>query len=273
MAAAAARPDPSGAEQAAIREAKPTFTPTPSQLVASQADQQSSAADAVPTIPAVPAPTGAKVVINTPLVNVRSGPGLDFEVVTIVERGQEFDILTKDSLGEWWEICCVEDESVWVIDQLVDTDGPVDRVPVRGQRSGSVSAPAAAPLRATGGEDIQFELSDQEQFSESELVRIFMYVHDDNEGLADYSLRVLYNGTELPVNAVSFGGQPGFTWPFQDARQRSQNWKAEFRDIGPAGTWEVQLLDGSGQLVGPPTTFTLESADLKQELYVQYERP
>ncbi|MCB0157568.1 MAG: hypothetical protein KDD83_05520, partial [Caldilineaceae bacterium] len=63
-----------------------------------------------------------------------------------------------------------------------------------------------------------------------------------------------------------------FTWPFQDARQRSQNWKAEFDNIGPAGTWEVQLMDAQGNLVGPPATFTLSQNDPNQELYVRYER-
>ena len=267
---------PETAEQTTIRDPKPTFTPTPAEPVV-QAVPTSAPAVAAPPVPATPAPTGAKVIISDPLVNVRSGPGLDFEVVTIVERGQEFDILSRDQLGEWWEVCCVDDEPVWVINNLVETQGPVDAVPTFGQQPVAApiqSAPAQAAPAAEqpAAQDGVFDLADQEQFAETELVRIFMYVYSDSGALPNYTLRVRYNGTDLPVDALSFGGQPGFTWPFQDARQRSQNWKAEFDNIGPAGTWEVQLMDAQGNLVGPPATFTLSQNDPNQELYVRYER-
>lgn len=265
-------------DPATIRDPKPTFTPTPAQAIAQVAPTVAPAVPQAPPTPAAPVPTGAKVIISDPLVNVRSGPGLDFEVVTIAERGQEFDILTRDQLGEWWEICCVEGESVWVIDSLVETTGPIDAVPTFGQQPAPAQpapvqpAPAAAQPAAPAPQQGVFDLKDQEQFAESELVRIFMYVYSGTEALPNYTARVRYNGTDLPVDALSFGGQPGFTWPFQDPRQRSQNWKAEFTNIGPAGTWEVQLLDAQGQPVGPPATFTLAQGDPNQELYVRYER-
>jgi SH3-like domain-containing protein len=96
-------------------------------------------------LPAPPAPpTGAKVVVNTPLVNARSGPGLDFDVVAVVERGEEFDITGKSADGQWWRVCCTADgETVWIIDQLVDTDGPVDAVPV--VDASDVPAPVFSP--------------------------------------------------------------------------------------------------------------------------------
>ena len=229
-------PDP---EPAMIRTPRPTFTPTPGQpqaaVVADTAAVEGGAviaATPTPTPPPVNAPSGAKVIVNTPLVNARSGPSLDYEVVTIVERGEEFDILAKDALGEWWQVCCVDDEPVWVIGQLVDTDGPVDAVPIFGAiqlATGSGSAPAVPQtVLLDQAPDIQFSLENQEQFPESANVRIFTYVHDDQEGLAGYSLWVRKDGVDVPINVVSFGGSPGFTWPFQDARQRSQNWKAEF---------------------------------------------
>ncbi|MEZ4556699.1 MAG: hypothetical protein R3A10_00540 [Caldilineaceae bacterium] len=42
-----------------------------------------------------------------------------------------------------------------------------------------------------------FDLADQEQFAETELVRIFMYVYKRRAGsgaLPNYTLRVRYNG-------------------------------------------------------------------------------
>jgi len=273
-------------EPAMIRTPRPTFTPTPGQpqaaVVAEPASSEAGAVMAATLTPApqsavINPPSGAKVVINTPLVNSRSGPGLDYEVVTIVERGEEFDILAKDALGEWWQVCCIEDEPVWVIGQLVDTDGPVDAVPVFGasqlNTGGDGSAPTAGQtVLLDQAPDIQFSLENQEQFPESANVRIFMYVYSGNEGLAGYSLWVRKDGVDVPVNVISFGGSPGFTWPFQHARQRSQNWKAEFPDLPPAGQWEVQLIDDAGRIVGPPATFAIGPDDTNLELYVRYER-
>ena len=119
---------------------------------------------------------------------------------------------------------------------------------------------------------MRFDLIVQEKFSESANVRLFMYVYSGAEGLAGYSLWVRKDGLDLPVNVVSFGGSPGFTWPFQDARQRSQNWKAEFPDIPPAGRWEVQPIDEDGRIVGPPALFDIAADDSELELYVRYER-
>ena len=101
------------------------------------------------------------------------------------------------------------------------------RQPVDERRRETVAAAPQTVLRDQAP-DIQFSLENQEQFPESANVRIFMYVYDGTEGLAGYSLWVRKDGVDVPVNVVSFGGSPGFTWPFQDARQRSQNWKAEF---------------------------------------------
>jgi hypothetical protein len=102
------------------------------------------------------------------------------------------------------------------------------------------------------------------------VVRVFLYVYSGNSALEGYSLRVTKDGTDLPVEGSSFGGQPAFTWPFQDPRQRFQNFKVEYPDTPPQGTWQVQLIDNTGATVGPPATFTLSSDDPQQELYVRY---
>lgn len=264
-----------------IRTVYPTFTPTlpptpiPEQPALSPQQEQATPA------PPVGQASGAKAVINGPLVNLRSGPGLDFEVIAMVERGAEYDITGISPDGEWWQICCVEGVQAWVTSEFVDTLGMIDSVPVVGGTIGSAgqaqatTAPdpvAASPTAAppTAAPSAIFNLEAQEQFPETGLVRIFLYVYSGNSALEGYSLRVTKDGTELPVQGSSFGGQPAFTWPFQDPRQRFQNFKVEFPGTDPAGTWQVQLIDSTGALVGPPATFTLTSNDPQQELYVRY---
>lgn len=267
----------------AIRTVHPTFTPTvpatpvpPQAAVPADAQEQATQASSAPV-----ASGAAKAVINGPLVNARSGPGVEHSIIAEVERGEEFDIVGVSPDGAWWQVCCIDGAQAWVTSEFVDTLGLVDSVPVIGGASQAqvpptpqaavepATPPTATPVPAPVS---NFDLETQEQFSESSLVRIFLYVYAGNSALDGYSLRVTKDGAELPVEATSFGGQPAFTWPFQDPRQRFQNLKVEFPDLEPQGVWQVQLVDNAGATVGPPATFTLNANDPQQELYVRYAR-
>lgn len=278
-----------------LRTPHPTFTPTtaeavapvapPAQVNAAQgeagpAPQNPAPAVAEPMAQAGPLDQGnsPRAVVNSPLVNIRTGPGVDYEVVATVERGAEYDITGRDSSGEWWAICCVEGQGAWVNGEYVDTDGAVDSVAITERASGdseaeAVGGPAAeTPPPAEALSEDRFELESQEQFPEAGLVRIYLYVYGDSGALAGYGLKVTRNGVDLPVTSQSFGGQPAFTWPFQDARQRYQNLKVELPGEPPAGDWTIQLVDSQSQPVGPPASFTLRENDPNQELYVRYQR-
>jgi len=305
-----------------VRPLYPTFTPTavtqplPGDAPAPAADLQVNddaeaapvdpAPTAIPDTPVVaeaptepPLPTTAptvappRLVVDSPLVNVRAGPGTEFPVITTIERGQEFDIVGKNSAGDWWRFCCVNNEPAWVVDELVQTDGAVDGVPISDAvaqvpaTTEPVAAPVAAPPAAQPEPEVPtepaptepppaptfgFELQTAEQFPENKLVRVFLYVFDSEQALGGYSVRVTKDGTELPVSATSVAGQPSLSWPIADARQRFQNMKVEFPGVQAPGTWVVQLVDGGGNLVGPPVTFTLEGNDTDQELYVRYKK-
>ncbi|MEZ4729510.1 MAG: hypothetical protein R3E79_20455 [Caldilineaceae bacterium] len=110
-----------------------------------------------------------------------------------------------------------------------------------------------------------------EQFSEPKLVRAFLYVYSGEEALAGYTIRVK-KMEPIRQSMALFGGQPGLTWPLVDVRQRFQNLKVEFPNVPAAGLWEIQLVDGSGNPVGPPATFTLSANEPNQELYVRYKK-
>jgi hypothetical protein len=261
-----------------IRTPRPTFTPAPVVQPEPPAGQPQVGQDESPPAPqAAPQPPAgetARVVVNSPLVNVRAGPGTTYDIITIVERGQEYEIVGRNAEGSWWFVCCADSDYVWIFNDLVDTDGPVDSVPITGAAADTPAddvtvvtpeAPAAAPL-------VQFDLIRQEQFAESALVRVYLYVTADSVGIEGYSARITKDGRELPVDAISFGGQPAFTWPFQDARQRHQNFKVEFTDEPPAGVWSIQLVNADGVAVGPAAQFTLTTNDPNQELYLRYEQ-
>lgn len=303
---------PAAEQYQPIRSPYPTFTPTAvgvgaAETPAAIAQTQPNAAAATPTAPppatdtppaatatftATVAPTVAppQVVINSPLVNLRTGPGVTYALLGTAERGEEFDIVGKNAAGDWWRVCCVAEQPGWVIDELVETSGAVDTVPVSDAIAAApptaTSAPAApaapapaattapaepTPTTAPPPPSFSFTLVGQEQFPEPKLVRVFLYVYENDRALEGYTLRVRKDGAELPVTATSAPGQ-SLSWPIADARQRFQNMKVEFPGIQPAGNWEVQLLDSSGNAVGPVATFALEGNEPDQELYVRYKK-
>jgi Bacterial SH3 domain len=243
---------------------------------------------ATPTAASAATPVPPRLVVNSPLVNVRTGPGITYNVLTTVERGQEFDIIGKNAAGDWWRFCCVDGQPAWIINELVDIDGAAELAPVSDEVSQAAPAappaatqpPAAAPTATEVAAPTEpppapalaFDLIASEQFSEPSIVRAFLYVYDGEQALAGYTIQVKKDGAAQAVNGTTFGGQPGFTWPIADTRQRFQNFKAEFPNVAPAGLWEVVLVDGGGNPVGPPATFTLKANEPNQELYVRYKK-
>ncbi|MCB0064054.1 MAG: SH3 domain-containing protein [Caldilineaceae bacterium] len=267
---------PTTALETAPAEAEPTETAT--------------TAEAPPTPTTAPTVAPPRLAVSAPLVNVRAGPGTQYAILSTVERGQEFDIVGKNGAGDWWRFCCINGEPAWVIDELVEATGAVDGVTVSDAvvdvpatatplpvAAAPPTAAPAAPAEPTATEPppapaFSFELQNAEQFPENNVVRVFLYVFDSDQALAGYSVRVTKDGAELPVSQTSAGGQPSLTWPIADSRQRFQNMKVEFPGVAPNGTWQVQLVDGGGNVVGPPATFTLEGSAPAQELYVRYKK-
>ncbi len=354
--------DATDAEPLQIRTPVPTFTPTSqaaqSSMTAPQpatvapivdnapAEAASASKQAAPVAIEAPAPETAGIggpvveppeggippvaVINTELVNSRTGPDTTFPVATVLGRGEDFDITGKTSDGGWLRICCLVDlQEVWVAAEFADSDGPIDSVPVAqaGETSSlalarqggaarevaaapaadvqaapttapvavePTAAPAAAPVveaasaaqpaaeaavavaaadSASAGDTPAggFDLSGQESFPETNVVRVFAYVYNGNQGIEGYTLRVTKDGAEQSVAGSSFGGQPGMTWPIADDRQRFQNFKVEFPGVAPAGVWTVELVR-DGAVVGPAATFTLAEDEPARELYVRYKQ-
>ena len=300
--------DEEPAEEVAVRAPRPTFTPT------SPAPEQPTAVPAGtrprrPMQPAAPGGEKPRAVLNDDLINLRRGPGVEFDPLGIGMRGDEFEIVGKTPAGDWWQVCCFQEQSVWISTQFADTSGPIDSVQpvaVGGPAPAPAEPPTAAPALPTPQPTVQspaqpaapveqpaapppptepaeptatpapafpFNLVSQEQFPENnDLVRIFLYVSQGDQAVPGFSLRVTKDGAEVPVAATT-SDSAGFTWPVANPRQRFQNMKVEFPGMKPGGTWVVELIDGSGAAVGPAATFTLTPTDTNRELYVRYEKP
>ena len=101
----------------------------------------------IPTLPAQPAaakptpillsepstPTRAPapvVIVQADKVNVRKGPGTAYNTTGQVTQGTSLEIVGKNAAGDWWQVCCVSGQQVWIIGRLVQAQGDTSTVQV-----------------------------------------------------------------------------------------------------------------------------------------------
>jgi len=102
---------------------------------------------------AAPAPTAtpipATLTITSDLVNVRSGPGTEYDLVGTAATGETFTVLAKNAAGDWWQVCCVADQNGWVFGELASVQNG-DAVAVAADLA---AAPPAATEAAPAASD------------------------------------------------------------------------------------------------------------------------
>lgn len=64
-------------------------------------------------------PMLGKLSIDKPTVNLRAGPGTNYEILGTARKGQIFDIVGGTSNGAWWQVCCYSGSKVWVSNSVV----------------------------------------------------------------------------------------------------------------------------------------------------------
>jgi hypothetical protein len=69
-------------------------------------------------------------VVRSQNINVRTGPGLEFEVLSTAARGQTFAVIGRNADQTWWHVCCVDGQRGWVSDSVVTVQGDRGAVPV-----------------------------------------------------------------------------------------------------------------------------------------------
>ena len=83
-----------------------------------------------PTPTPTPPPTVPTAYVNTALLNLRSGPNTESEVVAQVASGVALPIVGQDpSLPEWWQVS-YNDATAWVYGPLITTGGSMEQVAV-----------------------------------------------------------------------------------------------------------------------------------------------
>ncbi len=116
---------------------EPTAEPSPIPTEATEA-----VSEAVTPTPA-PVATPGLTVVND-FVNLRAGPGTNYDLVGRLNQGQTARVIGKSSDGQWWQVS-VEGKAVWISGQFVQANDAANNVSV----VQAPPAPTAAPPTAT----------------------------------------------------------------------------------------------------------------------------
>jgi uncharacterized protein YgiM (DUF1202 family) len=87
------------------------------------------------------------LVVNDAAVNVRSGPATTYDLLGAASQGQRFKVTGKNAAGDWWQICCINNQPGWIFGALAKAEN-VDNVPVITDLptpAAVANAPAATP--------------------------------------------------------------------------------------------------------------------------------
>lgn len=88
--------------------------------------------------PTAPVAAEPRLVISAAAANVRRGPGTEFDLMGSVNQGQSFPIVAKSPAGDWWQICCINEQPGWIFGELASVEN-VDAVVI----AADIPTPAA----------------------------------------------------------------------------------------------------------------------------------
>lgn len=83
-------------------------------------------------------PATATAVVNTGALNVRSGPGMAYSVVTVSQQGHVVHLLGRNANSSWAKVRVFSGQEGWVNASLIIPNVPISSLPI-------VSAPGATP--------------------------------------------------------------------------------------------------------------------------------
>jgi hypothetical protein len=78
-------------------------------------------------------------------VNVRSGPGIEFETIAELDFQAERPIIGRSPLAAWWQILLASGWQGWVSDQAVSVVGYIGAVPITAETPGEANQPPWNP--------------------------------------------------------------------------------------------------------------------------------
>jgi serine/threonine protein kinase/formylglycine-generating enzyme required for sulfatase activity len=123
--------------------AYPTYTPYPTHTPV--LTDTPILPTATPTRQPTPTPTPKPVaVVQGEALNVRGGPGTEYDVLGQVRQNDELEIVARTEKGDWLQVRLSDGKEGWVLARLVEVSGEVMGIPVA-----AVIPPTPTPMPIT----------------------------------------------------------------------------------------------------------------------------
>lgn len=271
---------------------------TPAAAESAAVDTAPAADAAAPTETPTAAPK-ARLTVTQAGINVRTGPGTNYGVGGTANTGDVFDIIAKNSAGDWWQVCCVSGEPVWIYSELATVEN-VENVPAASNIPEPVvaapaptaapepepttapepAAPAAEdPCANIGGDGCKFKLTGGPSFASNgggELKLTLAFIHsgiDGGQPQGSYFVVLLKDGQNVgvPDSVRSFDPSVGF----RDGPNGRYNyeWKIGASDLPGGniqGNYQIWVLDGNGERDSQTFSFTVPEG--QGEVWITFDQ-
>ncbi|MDH7487606.1 MAG: SH3 domain-containing protein [Anaerolineae bacterium] len=241
-----------------------TPTPTPEPLPPTDTPTPPPPTDT--PVPPTPTPEPLPfIVVTSDRVNVRSGPGTSYPRVGQVTQGQRLDIVGKNPAGDWWQVCCVNGQQVWITGNLVQAQGNLGRVavaaniptppPTARPQPTATPAPTATPVPQY---DFRVLRPAEGRVNTNPLITVWIQLYDKLDNAAGgYVVRVTRGGVTVgeATTVYAEGAKGGWLWAYGGLPNMFiYNAKIELPLV--EGAYEAYILSG-GRQVSEPIGFTV----------------
>ncbi|MGC8782374.1 MAG: hypothetical protein ACP5UQ_16050 [Anaerolineae bacterium] len=262
----------------------PTPTPGPTAPPTATAEPTLDVETNRPTRPAGPRPLPTPfVVVDAETLNGRRGPAATFPQIGQAERGAALMILGKTAAGDWWWVCCMANQPVWVPANAVTANGPLDAVPVLTPAPTPTATPVPTPVPTPTPSPTPlppFDIARGPEFPiqvDNNILTIWAKIYegsgDYEKPLGGYILKVFRDGVDVSMDRQSLGDRFDEIVSVSGTVRTIQyvyNLKFELRDAGEAD-WEIYLARPGGLRVSPITRFTTKGASNRNlVVYIAY---
>lgn len=261
-----------------------------------------------PTVAVTATPAAkARLTVTQQGINVRTGPGTNYNVGGTANTGDAFDIIGRNDVGDWWQVCCLAGEPVWVFNALATVENAAN-VPVAAAPAAPVAvapapvapvaeataapAPADTPAPAApapadnnpcaniGGDGCKFRLSGGPAFGTNgggELRLMLSFVHggiDGGQPQGSYFVVVLKDGENIGVPDSVRSTDPSGGGHQQGGLGRfNYDYKIGASSL-PGGTiqgnYQIWVLDGNGERDSP--TFSFSVPEGQGEVWMEFDQ-
>ncbi|GAB4453538.1 MAG: hypothetical protein Kow00120_23480 [Anaerolineae bacterium] len=248
----------------------PSVTPTPTDT---PPPSNTPPPSPTPTPTLTPTPQQVGTVNTTSRVNVRSGAGVEFEAVALLEPGDEVIVIGPDAENEdWVEIVLPQGSEAatgWVLSNLLDIEErvvgetPAPTTVTGGEAGETTLTPPAAATVFRGNE--VYVLANCEEFNQGRrevtagrpVVIHWGWVADTRDLIAEHVAHVNYQITlndrpigdwrQLTTRDLIEGGKPALYWYYYAGELPAGTYR-----IGYRVTWDAAINDGQEDF-GPGT--------------------